>query len=152
MTATIRPAKHDDYEAWLPLWEGYNAFYNRAGPTAVSDEVTKTLWSRFFDDAEPVYALVAENEDGQLLGLSHYLLHRVTASISPVCYLNDLFTNEDSRGKGVGRALIEATYGAARSLDCDRVYWLTQETNSTARALYDRVGNLSGFIMYRHSL
>ncbi len=105
-------------------------------------------WSRFFDAYEPVHALVAE-KDGQLLGLSHYLFHRSTTSIEPVCYLQDLFTNEAVRGQGIGRALIEAVYERARIAGSTRVYWQTQEGNATARRLYDKVAELSGFIVYR---
>src|SRR3954451_16249588 len=102
----IRALAPDDYTRWLPLWDGYNAFYGRSGPTALPAEVTATTWSRFFDSNEPVYALVAEN-GGELIGLTHYLFHRTTTTIAPLCYLNDLFTSEAARGRGVGRALIE---------------------------------------------
>jgi GNAT superfamily N-acetyltransferase len=105
-------------------------------------------WSRFFDVYEPVHALVAE-KDGQLLGLAHYLFHRSTIQIGPTCYLQDLFTAEAARGKGIGRALIEAVYVRAREAGCPRVYWQTHETNSPAMKLYDKVAERSGFIVYR---
>jgi GNAT superfamily N-acetyltransferase len=148
---TIRAVTRQDYARWLPLWDGYNAFYGRSGPIALAQEVTSTTWSRFFDDGEPVHALVAES-NGELLGLAHYLFHRTTTAIAPLCYLNDLFTAEAARGKGVGRALIEAVYGEARRAGAARVYWLTHETNATAQALYDRVAEKSGFIVYRKPL
>lgn len=144
----IRPVVCEDYAQWLPLWDGYNAFYGRSGPTALAPDITAMTWSRFFDAYEPVHALVAESE-GELLGLTHYLLHRTTTAIPPLCYLNDLFTSEKARGKGVGRALIEAVYEKARAVGSPRVYWQTHETNSTARELYDKVAELSGFIVYR---
>jgi GNAT superfamily N-acetyltransferase len=148
---TLRPVTRQDYERWLPLWDGYNAFYGRSGPTALPQAVTDMTWSRFFDGYEPVHALVAE-QDGELLGLAHYLFHRATTAIAPLCYLNDLFTAEAARGKGVGRALIEAVYGEARRLGAARVYWLTHETNATAQSLYDKVAEKSGFIVYRKPL
>jgi GNAT superfamily N-acetyltransferase len=148
---TIRAVTRQDYARWLPLWDGYNAFYGRSGPTALAQEVTAVTWSRFFDDGEPVHALVAES-NGELLGLAHYLFHRTTTAIAPLCYLNDLFTAEAARGKGVGRALIEAVYGEARRAGAARVYWLTHETNATAQALYDRIAEKSGFIVYRKPL
>jgi GNAT superfamily N-acetyltransferase len=106
---TIRPVTTSDFEAWLPLWAGYNKFYGRFGPTALSGDITVMTWSRFFDVYEPVHALVAES-GGELVGLTHYLYHRSTTRIGPVCYLQDLFTAESVRGKGVGKALIEAVY------------------------------------------
>lgn len=147
----IRPIKQTDFAGWLPLWEGYNAFYGRMGPTALPAEITQTTWRRFFDAYEPVHALVAES-DGKLLGLAHYLFHRSTIQLEPSCYLQDLFTDQAARGLGMGRALIEATYHAAVQAGCQRVYWQTHETNATAMQLYDRVAQKSGFVVYRKLL
>ncbi|MEI3851309.1 MULTISPECIES: GNAT family N-acetyltransferase [Ensifer] len=144
----IRPLQGNDYEQWLPLWDGYNAFYGRSGETALDPQITAMTWSRFFDAYEPMHALVAES-DGRLIGLTHYLFHRSTTAIQPNCYLQDLFTNAEARGKGVGRALIEGVYEAARAAGSPRVYWQTHETNETAMALYDKVAEKSGFIVYR---
>ena len=147
----VRPVARDDYDQWLPLWDGYNAFYERAGPTALPAEITAMTWARFFDAYEPVHGLVAE-ADGRLIGLTHYLFHRSTTAIAPLCYLQDLFTSAEARGKGVGRALIEAVDEAASSAGCPRVYWQTHETNAAARRLYDAVAENSGFIVYRKLL
>ncbi len=147
----VRPVSRKDYDQWLPLWHGYNAFYGRSGPTALSPEITQMTWARFFDSYEPVHALVADS-DGQLLGLTHYLFHRSTTSIEPVCYLQDLFTSETARGKGIGRALIRAVYEQAQRAGSPRVYWHTHETNSTAMQLYDKVAERSGFVVYRKQL
>ncbi len=143
----IRPVRPEDKANWLPLWQGYLRFYEHDLPS----DVTDTLWARFFDAAEPVHALVAE-EDGELLGLVHYIFHRNTWMASDVCYLEDLFTAEAARGKGVGRALIEAVYERARAAGSERVYWMTHETNKTAQALYDKVAEKPGFIQYRQQV
>ena len=145
---TVRPIEQGDFAAWAPLWEGYNAFYGRSGPTALPDEITRTTWRRFFDEGEPVHALVAER-DGRLVGLVHYIFHRSTTMIGPICYLQDLFTDASARGGGVGRALIEAVYAKARAAGSSRVYWQTHETNQTAMRLYDQVAEKSGFLVYR---
>ena len=147
----IRPVRPEDYDLWLPLWEGYNTFYGRSGPTALPLEIIQTTWRRFFDPAEPVHALVAES-DGTLLGLTHYLYHRSTISIEPVCYLQDLFTAEAARGMGVATALIQEVYQQAMQAKSSRVYWHTHETNLTAQRVYDKVAERSGFIVYRHPL
>ena len=148
MSVTIRPIARQDYDQWLPLWDGYNAFYGRSGPTALPPEITRTTWQRFFDAYEPVHALVAEH-DGRLLGLTHYLFHRSTTAIEPSCYLQDLFTAEHARGSGVATALIHGVYEQAKLASSPRVYWLTHETNLTAQRLYDKVAERSGFIVYR---
>jgi GNAT superfamily N-acetyltransferase len=143
----IRSVAPADFAQWSPLWEGYNSFYERTIPA----EVTRMTWARFFDAYEPVHAMVAE-EDGRLLGLVHYLFHRNTAMIAPTCYLQDLFTNAAARGKGVGRALIEAVYERAKTAGSPRVYWMTHETNLTAMKLYDQVAERSGFVQYRKQM
>jgi GNAT superfamily N-acetyltransferase len=145
---SVRFIARRDYDRWLALWDGYNAFYGRSGATALSPDVTRMTWARFFDAHEPVHALVAES-GGELVGLTHYLFHRSTTAIEPVCYLQDLFTSETTRVKGVGRALINGVYQQARLAGCPRVYWQTYETNHTAMRLYDKVAERSGFVVYR---
>jgi GNAT superfamily N-acetyltransferase len=147
----IRPVLQEDFPQWKPLWDGYNSFYGRKDATALPDTITRMTWSRFFDSYEPVHALVAERE-GQLLGLVHYLFHRSTTTIAPNCYLQDLFTQDAARGKGVGRALIEAVYAQARAAGTGRVYWLTHESNETAMKLYNNLADKSGFVVYRKTL
>ena len=147
-TAKVRDISPADYEQWLSLWHDYNAFYGRSGPTALPDEVTATTWRRFFEADEPVYAFVAEL-DGYLVGLAHYIFHRSTTLLAPICYLQDLFTALERRRTGVARALIEAVYRRAQQLGSRRVYWQTHETNLIAQRLYDRVAQRSGFIVYR---
>ena len=151
MPTIVRPVTRADYDQWLPLWDGYNAFYKRSGPTALPLEITRTTWARFFDGYEPMHALVAES-DGKLVGLVHYLFHRNTIMLGPVCYLQDLFTDPALRGKGVGKMLIEAVCEKARLAGSPRVYWHTHETNKTAMRLYDYVANHSGFVVYRKDI
>jgi GNAT superfamily N-acetyltransferase len=143
----VRPARPADRAAWETLWQGYLTFYRQNLPP----EMTQITWARFFDPAEPMHALVAEGEGG-LLGFVHYIFHRNTWMANDVCYLEDLFTAEAARGQGVGRALIEAVYERARAAGSGRVYWLTHETNATARSLYERVAERSGFIQYSKDL
>ena len=143
----IRPVARGDFAAWKILWDGYNAFYGRKGPTALPEEITRATWSRFFDDNEPVHGLVALDGD-KMLGLAHYLFHRSTTQLNLLCYLQDLFTVEEARGKGVGRALIEAVYAQAREAGSKRMYWQTHETNATARRLYDRFAEKTSWVTY----
>ena len=147
----IRAVQRSDFANWKTLWDGYNAFYGRKEETELPEATTSMTWSRFFDAYEPMHALVAE-QSGQLLGLVHFLFHRSTISIEPVCYLQDLFTIENARGKGVGRRLIQEVYKRAKAAGCSRVYWQTHETNLTAMKLYDKVADKSGFVVYRKNL
>jgi GNAT superfamily N-acetyltransferase len=141
----VRAIEPVDRPHWEPLWRGYQA------SRTVSDEVTELTWQRFFDDQEPVHALVAE-EGNTLIGFAHYLFHRSTAQIGPVCYLHDMFVAEAARRRGVGRALIEGVCARATDAGASRVYWQTDASNTTARALYDKVATLTRFVQYRKYL
>jgi GNAT superfamily N-acetyltransferase len=144
----IRAVEPADFDQWCRLWDGYNCFYGRP---EFPPEITRITWSRFFNAAEPVHALVAER-NSELLGLAHYLFHRSTIMIEPTCYLQDLFTTGPARGCGVGRSLIESVYQRAKAAGSERVYWQTHERNQTAIGLYDKVAERSGFIVYRKQL
>jgi len=143
----IRAIVKEDFLAWKPLWDSYNAFYGRVGETALPAETTQMTWSRFFDAHEPMHAIVAESSR-ELLGFAHFLYHRSTNQIAPICYLQDLFTDEAWRGKGIARALIDAVYERAKLAGSARVYWQTHESNQTAMRLYDQVAGRSGLIVY----
>jgi GNAT superfamily N-acetyltransferase len=147
LTPQIRPVRRDDYAQWRPLWDGYNAFYGRIGETALPETITATTWGRFFNPLEPVFGLVAMSDD-QVVGITHYLFHRSTTRIEPVCYLQDLFTVAEHRRAGIGRALIEGVYSRACVAGAQRVYWQTHVDNAAGRALYDKVAKHFGFIVY----
>ena len=143
----IRALRQDDRSAWQPLWDGYNLFYERPN---FSSEITQATWGRFFNPVEPVFAGVAEL-DGKVVGLVHYLYHRSTTMVEDVCYLQDLFTAPEARGRGVGRALVEHVCSEATKAGSRRVYWNTHEDNP-ARQLYDRLATLSSFRRYIREL
>lgn len=142
---TIRPLRPEDRSDWARLWRGYLEFYETSLPETVYDSTFARLLG---DDPQDFNALVAE-ADGRLVGLTHYLFHRHAWKVENVCYLQDLYAVPEMRGKGVGRALIEAVYAAADANGTPAVYWLTQEFNTTARQLYDRIGVLTPFIRYQ---
>ena len=139
----IRPLRSNDEARWRLLWQGYLEFY----AARLADEVTAGTWRRLLDPAAPLWGLAAE-EGGELSGFAHCVLHPGTWSLARQCYLEDLYVARPARGRGVGAALIAAVYREADALGADRIYWLTHETNHAARALYDRVGQRSGFIHY----
>ena len=141
---SIRPLQAQDRPVWAEMWQAYLAFYETSVPQAVYD----STFARLLDgDDHEFHALVAES-DGELIGLVHYLFHRHCWRVENVCYLQDLFARPEFRGTGVGRALIQAVYDAADANGTPAVYWLTQDFNTTARRLYDRIGVKTPFIRY----
>jgi len=133
-----------DRERWNELWRGYLTFYETERP----DDIYDATWSRIMDRNGAIRGLGVRAPDGRLVGIAHYFTHPHAWSHSDVCYLQDLFVDADFRGRGYARSLIYGVANAARARNCFRLYWNTQENNTTARYLYDAVAKYSGFIRY----
>lgn len=140
---TVRNLIAADYDAWLPLWRGYQQFYKEEIPA----ETTRVTWARLLNPSEPVFGAIALAGD-RAVGMVHWLYHRSCWTVGNYAYLQDLFVAPDHRGSGVGRKLIEHVFAAARIGGCSKVYWHTHETNKNAMLLYDRIASRSGFIEY----
>ena len=139
----IRAIVASDRAAWRPLWDAYLVFYETTLPTVVTDDAFERLVAD-----EDLHGAIAWSDDGEPLGLVHWLFHPATWDTRGYCYLSDLFVSPAARGLGVGRALIQHVNDAARGAGVERVYWHTDERNTTARALYDQVASRSGHIEY----
>ncbi|MDD1508066.1 GNAT family N-acetyltransferase [Pseudomonas sp. CNPSo 3701] len=137
----------DDHDAWLHLWQGYQRFY----ATEIPEATTALTWQRFLAADEPVHAALAW-QDGRAIGMVHWIFHRSCWTEGDYCYLQDLFVDEQVRGGGTGRGLIEHVYAQARQAGASRVHWLTHESNTTAMQLYDRIAERPGFVQYRKKL
>ena len=141
---SIREAKPADEPRWRELWDAYTRFYEREP----REDITHHTWSRIMDSNAPVYAIVAESPEGEILGIANYLTHESTSHLTPCCYLQDLIVDRQSRGAGVGAALIDWLILEMKSQRWSRLYWNTKENNYRARTLYDRYTLQSGFVRY----
>lgn len=142
----IRPIEPRDRAAWDEMWAGYLTFYQSELPPEVSDDTFARLTSG------ALIGLIAENDDGRVLGFAHALLHAETWSPKPVCYLEDLFVRREARGTGAGRALIEALAARGRRDGWLRLYWHTAHDNTTAQGLYDKVATRTDWLRYELDL
>ncbi len=140
---TISPLAASDYDEWLPLWQGYLTFYESELP----DEVTATTFARLVV-GDGVYGAVARDDHNAVVGFVNWTTHSSTWNPAGYCYLEDLFVSPDTRGGGVGQALIDHVRDWADGTGCGKVYWLTQGSNAVARSLYDRVATSTGFVHY----
>jgi len=143
----IRPVTAADQAVWHPLWQAYLKFYE----TELPEDIYQSTWQRFLDPAETTNAALAW-QDGKAVGLVHFIYHRSNWSIQNSCYLQDLFVAPGQRGTGLGRLLIEHVYATAAEAGCNKVHWLTHETNATAIQLYERIAERPGFIQFRQAL
>ena len=144
MPLTIASLRPEDHLEWLDLWQGYLEFYE----TELEDRVSETTFSRMTSSAPDIHGAIARDAKGRAVGIVHWLTHAGTWTTTEYVYLEDLFVSVDARGLGVGRALIDHVRSWAELRGADKVYWLTAETNSRARVLYDRVATRTGFIHY----
>lgn len=141
---SVVPVQEEDYSKWLPYWLNYQQFYEVQLP----EETTIETWKRFLDTDNDMYCAVAK-KGPTILGFVHYVFHGSTWSVNDFCYLEDLFVAQNSRGKNIGKHLIEYVKQKANERQCGRLYWHTQEKNLTAQRLYDWIAEKPGVIEYR---
>jgi GNAT superfamily N-acetyltransferase len=143
----LRPIAAGDERAWRVLWHAYLAFYR----TQLPEPVYRESFARLTDPTVGDYHGLLAVDGTRAVGLAHYIFHRHGWQLEPVCYLQDLYVAPEARGHGLGRALIEAVYRAADAAGARGVYWLTEESNATARRLYDRIGRVTPFVKYQRA-
>jgi GNAT superfamily N-acetyltransferase len=144
MDVAIRRIEARDEARWRELWDGYCRFYERD----LSEAVTRHTWARIMDADSPVHAIVAEREGEGMIGMANYIIHENTWTLTPVCYLEDLFVDPARRAHGVGRQLIDWLLAETKEQGWSRLYWNTKENNYRARGLYDKYTPHSGFLRY----
>jgi GNAT superfamily N-acetyltransferase len=147
MTLQTRPLEAADYSAWRDLWDQYLVFYR----TELPEAQTQLTWTRLLDSQFPMFGLVAISQN-TIVGFAHYNFTLSSWEVNPDCYLEDLFVDPTVRGRGVGRGLIDAVAAAAKAAGSERMHWLTERDNTTARKLYDNYALESGFVRYRIDL
>ena len=144
MTVAIRRIEPRDEPRWRELWDAYTRFYQREP----SEPITRHLWERIRDVGVPVWAIVAEDSEEGVVGMANYVIHENTSSLTPICYLEDLYVQAGHRAGGVGKMLIDWLVSEARANGWSRLYWHTKDTNYRARGLYDKYTPHSGFLRY----
>lgn len=147
LDVVVRPLHASDKDQWSQMWTAYLAFYETSRPQTLFD----LYFDRLLGDDPRDYSCLVAQANGRLVGLTHYLFHRHGWSEADTCYLQDLYADPDLRGQGIGRALINAVYAASDAAGAASVYWLTQDFNTPARLLYDRIGVKTPFIKYARS-
>ncbi|MGZ5176585.1 MAG: N-acetyltransferase family protein [Burkholderiales bacterium] len=141
---TIRRIEARDEGRWRELWDGYCRFYERD----LSEAITRHTWARILDAACPVHAIVADHARNGVIGMANYVIHENTWTLTPVCYLEDLFVDPGQRANGVGSELIDWLLAEMIEQRWSRLYWNTRENNYRARGLYDKYTPHSGFVRY----
>jgi ribosomal protein S18 acetylase RimI-like enzyme len=144
MAVNIRKIEARDEARWRVLWDGYCRFYERD----ISEPITRHTWERLMAFVSPVHAIVADDDSAGVVGMANYILHDNTWTLTPVCYLEDLYVDPACRAQGVGRQLIDWLVAEMKMQGWSRLYWNTRENNYRARGLYDKFTPHSGFLRY----
>lgn len=142
----VHDVEADDQPEWHRMWMANCAHFG----ALFTDAQDRELWRRILDPGHPVRALMARRRgiEEMAAGFANYVLHPHTFSDRLVCYLEDLWVEPSARSVGVGRALIDALIARGRDRGWRRIYWHTEADNAAARALYDRIARLTGYVRY----
>jgi GNAT superfamily N-acetyltransferase len=130
----VSPVREDEFEALLPLIAAYQTFYE---VDDVDTDRNRSFFRRFLAPSDDGELLAARDEDGAILGYACLYWHFSSTQAVETVLMNDLFVNPDIRGRGVGRALIEASRSVARARGAAWLEWATAPDNHTAQRLYD---------------
>ena len=144
MTVTVRRIEARDEARWRVLLDGYTRFYERAPDEAL----TRHAWARIMDVTRPVHAIVADDCETGVIGIANYIIHDNMATLTPVCYLQDMYVEPGVRAQGVGKQMIDWLVAEMKAQGWARLYWNTKETNYRARGLYDKYTSRDPFVRY----
>ncbi|MCB1530720.1 MAG: GNAT family N-acetyltransferase [Rhodospirillales bacterium] len=136
----VRPLQKSDYPDWLPVWKA-NCLHR------VSQDVTSETWRRICSPEEQVFALGAW-KDEKLVGILHYVLHPTTGSLTPACYMQDLYILENCRRQGLASHLVARLSCTGNAQNWARIYWLAERSNFAAQAFYKNLGVKLDFTLH----
>ena len=144
MSITIRPVEQNDRAQWNALYQGYAEFYK----VTQTQDMRDTVWSWLFNDAHETEGLVAVDDKGALIGLTHFRPFARPLSATTGGFLDDLFVTPASRGSGAARLLIEAVAQIGKQRGWSVIRWITAEDNYRARSLYDKLADKTKWATY----
>jgi GNAT superfamily N-acetyltransferase len=132
----IAPVAAEHFEELLGLIAAYQRFY---GVEEIDEDRNRAFFRRFLAPSEDGMLLGAR-AGGRFAGYACLYWHFSSLAAAESVLMNDLFVAEESRGEGVGRALIEASAAVARERGAVHLEWSTAPDNLTAQRLYDATG------------
>lgn len=139
----IRLASPEDEASWARLFTAYRDFYRLTADEAVVQRV----WSWIVDPHHQMHSIVAEI-DGVVVGIADYRPFARPSTGTTGMWLDDLFTDPEHRGRGIGRSLIEYLQDMAQQHGYSIVRWITADDNRGAQQLYDTIANRTNWVTY----
>lgn len=144
----IRPIAGEDHAEWSALYADYARFYAVNQSVAMREQV----WQWLHQPSPAIFALVAVDAQGRLIGFAHYRAFVRPLAASMGGYLDDLFVASAVRGQGVGTALIKAVVQIGQLQGWSVIRWVSAEDNQLAHACDDKLARHTGWQTYEISL
>src|SRR6185312_5948772 len=132
---TVRKMNHSDTSYWIQLWEKYLDFYQ----TNLTKEVTNNTLNTLLSGNKDITCLVVCNDHDIPIGFLTYVVHFSTWKINSVCYLHDLYVENNYRKTGAATLLVNKLKEVGTTEKWERIYWITKPSNKTARIFYDKI-------------
>ncbi len=147
MSYHIRQAVSADLPKVASLFDSYRQFYE-----CPPDQAAALAWLQKNMAEERSVVLVAENDEGALLGFTQ--LYPALCSVDLVAYyvLYDLFVLPSARRRGVGKSLMHAAEALAREQGMARLDLETARDNHSAQQLYESLGYVRDSVFFKYSL
>jgi GNAT superfamily N-acetyltransferase len=133
----IRDATVDDVPVVVSLVKEL-ATYEREADAVVATE--DHFRAALFGPNPRVHCLVAEDDDGEVVGFAVWFLNFSTWLGTHGVYLEDLFVRPTARGAGHGRALLTELARIAVARGYGRVEWSVLDWNEPAQGFYAALG------------
>ena len=143
----INEITKNDYQSWKIIFKEYLTFYN----SELTDSTIKSSWDKIINKDEQIYCLgcyKSSEKNKELIGIMNFIFHKSTWSKKHVCYLEDLFIQEDYRLKGCASLLIKNLVKICKISHIEKIYWKTKSDNYQAQSLYNKFAIQTDFLEY----
>jgi|TARA_B110000014_G_C19701085_1_gene367011 GNAT superfamily N-acetyltransferase len=132
---TIRIAEKKDFEAIKKLVKAHAKFEKAS---ALSDNNLDKL-SNYIFSTDVVKCLVVELNN-EIVGYATFMKQFSTWDANYYVYLDCLYLNEKTRGKGIGTQIMDKIKVYAKSINCSEIQWQTPNFNKEAIDFYKKLG------------
>lgn len=143
----INEITKNDYQSWKIIFKEYLIFYN----SKLTESTIKSSWDKIINKDEKIYCLgcyKSSEKTKELIGIMNFIYHKSTWSKKRVCYLEDLFIQEDHRLKGCASLLLNKLVKICKIKNIEKIYWKTKSDNYQAQSLYNKFAIQTDFLEY----
>ena len=130
----IRQATVADVDLIVPLFDAYRQFYRQPSDP---ERARRFLLARFEHNQSIILLAFAA---GVLIGFTQLYPSFSSGAMARILILNDLYVDPAARKQGAASALLAAAADYGRRIGAIRLELSTELSNTTAQAVYERMG------------